>query len=73
MSVLRSAQNCLDCDYIKTGNVKFEPSTFSDGVWSIYVADGQGNQLSPAVPLSYSSDPGQWVWDFVVFRKLPGM
>jgi len=64
-----SVSNCLDCDYVKFGNVKFEPGTFSDGVWNIYVADPQGNQLSPVVPLSYSSDPAQWVWDFLIFRK----
>ncbi len=67
-----STSNCLDCDYIKFGNVKFEPGTFEDGTWSIYVADAQGNQLSPAVPFSYSTDPNQWVWDFALFRKLPG-
>lgn len=64
-----SASNCLDCDYIKFGNLKFEPGTFSDGVWNIYVADGQGNPLSPTASFSYSSDPAQWVWDFVLFRK----
>ncbi len=68
-----SAVNCLDCDYAKFGNVKFEPGPITDGVWNIYVADGQGTPLSPTVPLSYSSDPNQWVWDFVLFRKNPGM
>jgi hypothetical protein len=67
-----SVTNCLDCDYVKFGNVKFEPGTFSDGVWSIYVADAQGNPLSAAVPLPYSSDPNQWVWDFVIFKKVGG-
>jgi hypothetical protein len=67
-----SVTNCLDCDYIKFGNLKFEPGTFSDGVWNIYVADGQGTQLSPVVPLSYSSDPEKWVWDFIIFRKKEG-
>jgi hypothetical protein len=64
-----SVTNCLDCDYIKFGNIKLEPGTFTDGTWSIYVADEAGNQLSPTVPLSYSSDPSQWVWDFIIFRK----
>jgi hypothetical protein len=64
-----SKTNCLDCAYIKFGNVKFEPGPFEDGTWSIYVADPQGNQLSPAVPFSYASDPSQWYWDFVIFRK----
>lgn len=64
-----SATNCLDCDYVKFANVKFEPGTFNDGTWSIYVADQAGNQLSEAVPLTYSSDPSQWVWDFVIFQK----
>lgn len=64
-----SAVNCLDCDYVKQGNVKFEPGTFADGVWNIYLADESGTQLSSAVPLSYSADPAQWVWDFVVFKK----
>ncbi len=64
-----SKTNCLDCDYVKFGNVKFEPGPFEDGTWNIYVADGQGTQLSPAAPFSYSSDPNQWYWDFVIFRK----
>lgn len=64
-----SVTNCLDCDYVKFGNVKFEPGTFSDGVWNIYVADEAGNQLSPVVPLSYSADPSQWVWDFILFSE----
>jgi hypothetical protein len=64
-----SVTNCLDCDYIKFGNVKIEPGTFSDGTWSIYVADESGTQLSQPVPLSYASDPAQWVWDFIIFRK----
>lgn len=64
-----SAVNCLDCDYVKQGNVKFEPGTFEDGVWNIYLADQSGTPLSPVVPLSYSADPEKWVWDFVLFRK----
>ncbi|GAB4440326.1 MAG: hypothetical protein Fur0044_36820 [Anaerolineae bacterium] len=64
-----SAVNCLECDYIKQGNVKFEPGTFEDGVWNIYLADQSGTPLSPVVPLSYSADPEKWVWDFVLFRK----
>ncbi|RMF05812.1 MAG: hypothetical protein D6768_00485 [Chloroflexi bacterium] len=64
-----SVTNCLDCDYIKFGNLKFEPGPFEDGVWSVYVADEQGNQLSEAVPLTYSANPDQWVWDFLIFRK----
>lgn len=64
-----SATNCLDCDYIKFANVKFEPGTFSDGVWNIYVADSAGTKLSPVVPLSYSADPEQWVWDFIIFSE----
>lgn len=67
-----SISNCLDCAYIKFGNVKFEPGTFTDGVWNIYVADLAGNRLSPVVPFSYSTEPDQWVWDFVLFKKLPG-
>ena len=64
-----SVTNCLDCDYIKFGNVKFEPGTFDDGTWTIYVADPQGNQLSQPLPLSYSSAKEEWVWDFVLFKK----
>jgi hypothetical protein len=67
-----SVTNCLDCDYVKFGNVKFEPGTFSDGVWHIYIADPQGNPVSAPVPLAYSSDPNQWVWDFILFRKVGG-
>ncbi len=61
--------NCMNCSYIKEGNLKFEPGTFSDGVWNIYLADPGGQQLSPIVPLPYSSKPDQWVWDFLVFRR----
>ena len=64
-----STTNCLDCAYIKFGNLKFEPGPFEDGTWNIYVADAEGNKLSPTVPLSYASDPNQWYWDFVIFRK----
>jgi hypothetical protein len=64
--------NCLDCDYVKQGNLKFEPGPFTDGVWNIYLADPGGSQLSPAVPLSYSSNPEEWVWDFVIFRRKNG-
>lgn len=64
-----SAVNCLDCDYVKQGNVKFEPGTFEDGVWNIHLADQNGTQLSPIVPLPYSADPASWVWDFIIFRR----
>ena len=67
-----SVSNCLDCSYAKFGNTKFEPGPFTDGVWHIYLADSSGQKLSPVVPFTYSSDPEQWVWDFVIFRKLPG-
>jgi hypothetical protein len=64
-----SVVNCLDCDYIKQGNIKFEPGSFADGSWNIYLADQNGTQLSPVVPLAYSSNPDQWVWDFIIFKK----
>jgi hypothetical protein len=65
-----SVANCLDCGYIKQGNLKFEPGPFMDGTWSIYVADSGGRQLSPVVPLSYSQeDREQWYWDFVLFKE----
>ncbi|MBN1218699.1 MAG: hypothetical protein JXM69_07215 [Anaerolineae bacterium] len=51
--------------YIKQGNVKFEPGPFEDGTWHVYVSDSNGTQLSEKIPLSYSSDPTQWVWDFI--------
>jgi hypothetical protein len=64
-----SAVNCLDCDYVKQGNVKFEPGTFEDGVWNIYLADQSGAPVSPVVPLTYSADPASWVWDFIIFKR----
>lgn len=64
-----SAANCLNCNYVKQGNVKFEPGQFIDGTWNIYLADSGGAQLSPTIPLSYSSDPQQWVWDFIILKK----
>ncbi|MBN1217764.1 MAG: hypothetical protein JXM69_02455 [Anaerolineae bacterium] len=64
-----SVVNCLDCDYIKQGNLKFEPGSFTDGTWNVYLANQDGAQLSPVVPLNYSADPEQWVWDFIIFKK----
>jgi hypothetical protein len=64
-----SVVNCLGCDYVKFGNVKLEPGTFSDGVWNIYLADPNGVPLSAVTSLSYAADPAQWVWDFVIFRQ----
>lgn len=64
-----SVTNCLECGYVKQGNLKFEPGTFADGVWNIYLADQSGTQLSPVVPLVYSADPEKWVWDFIIFKK----
>lgn len=66
------AVNCLDCDYVKQGNLKFEPGPFTDGVWNIYLADENGTPLSETVSLAYSTDPAQWVWDFIIFRKKSG-
>lgn len=67
-----SVVNCLDCDYIKQGNLKFEPGTFSDGIWNIYLTDSSGAPLSPVVSLQYSSNPDQWVWDFIIFKQKSG-
>ena len=64
-----SVVNCLDCDYVKFGNTKIELGPFVDGVWYVYLADPAGTQLSPVVPLTYSSNPDQWVWDFIIFKK----
>jgi hypothetical protein len=64
-----SVINCLDCNYIKQGNLKFEPGPIIDGSWNIYLAAPDGQQLSPVITLSYSSDPEQWVWDFVIFQR----
>lgn len=64
-----SKASCLGCNYIKQGNIQFEPGPFEDGTWNIYVADANGTQLSKVIPLSYSSDPNQWVWDFFIFQK----
>lgn len=56
--------------YGKCGNVKFEPpGGFQDGTWNVYVVDGGGAQLSEKVPLSYSSDPNQWYWDFIWWAR----
>ncbi|MEJ2557168.1 MAG: hypothetical protein P8186_13250 [Anaerolineae bacterium] len=54
--------------YAKVANVTFEPGPFIDGAWNIYIIDGAGNQVSPVVTLSYSTDPGQWVWDHILFK-----
>ncbi|MEW5961239.1 MAG: hypothetical protein AB1801_26240, partial [Chloroflexota bacterium] len=67
-----SVVNCLDCDYIKQGNLKLEPGPFMDGIWNIYLADPGGNPQTPVVSLTYASDPQQWVWDFLIFRRKNG-
>jgi hypothetical protein len=64
-----TAVNCLDCGYVKQGNVKFEPGPFEDGTWNVYLVDGGGSRVSPTVSLSYSPDSSQWVWDFIIFKK----
>jgi hypothetical protein len=64
-----STANCLNCNYVKQGNVKFEPGLFIDGTWEVYLADQSGTQLSPKVSLSYGAAPESWVWDFILFRK----
>jgi hypothetical protein len=64
--------NCKDCDYVKFGNIKFEPGPFMDGIWNIYLVDSAGSPVSPVVSLTYSADPTQWVWDFVLFRRISG-
>jgi hypothetical protein len=55
--------------YAKVGNVSFEPGVFIDGSWSVYLADGSGQQVSPVVTLSYAVDPNQWTWDHILFRR----
>jgi hypothetical protein len=64
-----SVANCLNCSYVKQGNIKFEPGPQEDGTWNVYLADGNGTQVSATISLSYSSDPNQWVYDFLLFRK----
>lgn len=64
-----SAANCLGCDYIKQGNVKFEPGPYANGTWEVYLIDSNGTQLSEKIPLSYSSNPEDWVWDFIIFQQ----
>jgi hypothetical protein len=56
--------------YVKQGNLKFEPpGGFQDGTWTIWLVDGGGTQVSKQVPLSYSSDPNTWAWDFIWFSQ----
>jgi hypothetical protein len=54
--------------YAKVANAKFEPGAFIDGTWNVYLVDGGGAQVSPVVPLTYSTDPNQWRWDFIAFQ-----
>lgn len=74
-SHVESGESCYDwCGgtgvggYVKVSNAKFEPGAFIDGTWNIYLVDGGGAQVSPVVPLNYSTDPGAWRWDFVAFK-----
>ena len=71
-----SSESCWDwCTHTPTGgyakvaNVKFEPGSFIDGAWNIYLVDGGGTQVSPVVTLPYSTDPSQWYWDFILFKQ----
>ncbi|RME74151.1 MAG: hypothetical protein D6784_10585 [Chloroflexi bacterium] len=57
--------NALEGGCIKFVNLKVELGPYVDGVWDIYLVDSAGNQVSPVVQLPYSSDPSQWVWDFI--------
>lgn len=47
----------------------FEPGPFIDGIWNVYIVDGGGTQVSPVIAFPYSTDPGQWIWDFVLFQQ----
>jgi len=75
-----SAESCWDyCTgnfkepgggYKKRANIKVEPpGGFFDGTWNFYVVDGGGGQVSPTLSFTYSSDPSQWVWDFIWFMR----
>jgi hypothetical protein len=55
--------------YAKVGNVTFEPGPFIDGSWTVYVVDAAGSRVSPVVTLNFSTDPNQWVWDHILFRR----
>lgn len=55
--------------YAKVANAKFEPGSFIDGAWNVYIVDGAGNQVSPVVSFPYSTDPNQWFWDHILFKK----
>lgn len=55
--------------YAKVANVTFEPGSFIDGAWNLYLVDGGGQQVSPVVSLPYSTDPSQWAWDFIMFKQ----
>ncbi len=64
-----SVANCLNCSYVKQGNLKFEPGPQVDGTWNLYLTDKNGTRLSDTIPLSYSSNPDQWVYDFLILKK----
>ena len=64
-----SVTNCLDCGYIKQGNLKVELGSFADVAWSVYLTDGSGSPLSEPVVLAYSANQEQWVWDFIIFKQ----
>jgi hypothetical protein len=64
-----SVANCLDCGYIKQGNLKIDLGPAADITWQLYLADPNGTQLSEPTSFTYSSDPEQWVWDFVIFKQ----
>ncbi len=64
-----SVANCLGCGYVKQGNLKFEPGPQEDGTWNFYLVDSGGTQQSEIISLSYSSDPQQWVYDFMILAQ----
>ena len=60
---------CVDSGtggYRKVGNVKFDPPQARDipGVWTLYLVDGNGQQVSQPVDIPVSPDP-PWYWYFV--------
>jgi hypothetical protein len=64
-----SVANCLNCNYVKQGNLKFEPGLQEDGTWNIHLVDSGGTQVSETISLSYSSDKQQWVYDFLILQQ----
>ncbi len=62
-----SDATCPGCGDNKMQNVKFEYSSQDAADWKVWLVDGNGVQVSPAI--SFQTNPGNLQWLFVQFTR----